>query len=348
MNSVAVTSNIDSTLASNVIKNTKDFTKPDIYCINAYGYELMYLNINGKKMFCLFNIIQRYSEINHKRIDFYGFIRYKGTLNRINILANLNNKTDTPYKITSIKELNIPGIICKYNFNGYNLSTSTNKNNYIVCEYILNLFLMWMDDKIACATSMLLERLRNNKINMLEEELAKVNDAYDKLKKDSGNDPEYIAELKSRYTSHPDTESWTVFVGLEMNLHHKIMYVNLGYRNQSRSNRQHICPSKYLCYVINVVCGHDIRLYCLKTFKEIMSKYNAKHVPKSSRKLELSFKDYCDPDYYKEYIEDKDLDNSLKLKDIKPNKNMLQDLVNMFTISVESNEWKDTKIFSMA
>ena len=78
-----------------------------------------------------------------------------------------------------------------------------------------------------------------------------------------------------------------------------------------------------------------------------MSKYNAKHVPKSSRKLELSFKDYCDPDYYKEYIEDKDLDNSLKLKDIKPNKSMLQDLVNMFTTSVESNEWKDTKIFSM-
>lgn len=49
MNSIAATSNIDSTLASNVIKNTKDFTKPDIYCINIYGYELMYLNINGKK-----------------------------------------------------------------------------------------------------------------------------------------------------------------------------------------------------------------------------------------------------------------------------------------------------------
>ena len=152
-----------------------------------------------------------------------------------------------------------------------------------------------------------------------------------------------LTNLKNHYKKHfvdpsKTTESWLVCVEMTKLVEEKSIKLQLRYLNESEENSSHINTTKYLVYVANTPCGHDIRYYCLDKFQEIMERHNGLKLTERSYMLSL-------PNFTDDRTIDDRLDTIVYWR-LNPKQSIVDDLVNMFNESIDQNSWTDSKLYT--
>lgn len=319
-------------IETKIIKNTKDSSAPVITNTHFYHYELMYMDINNERMYLISSLLNQYSTNTNKKVSFSDFIRNKGTLERINMIARvkLGSKKNI---VKAVKDLNdIPGVIQQYSFNGYDVGIKGKA--YIVCEKILNICLMWLDSKFACLVSELLTRLRNGDTANMTEDLKQLADDIDQVE-ESEEEPEE-EKPKELVTDY--------IIAIQVELDYEKSSIKFIPITVAMNSKKFFADKEtYLMYISNIhVDSGTLETAIVDKFKEVMDVHSG---AKESRKKYYSMllQDYCDPQYYNDH----EITTEIYLHEIIPKEELMTDIKNMMEEEVKARGWENTRIITM-
>lgn len=319
-------------IETKIIKNTKDSSAPVITNTHFYHYELMYMDINNERMYLISSLLNQYSTNTNKKVSFSDFIRNKGTLERINMIARvkLGSKKNV---VKAVKDLNdIPGVIQQYSFNGYDVGIKGKA--YIVCEKILNICLMWLDSKFAYLVSELLTRLRNGDTANMTEDLKQLADDIDQVE-ESEEEPEE-EKPKELVTDY--------IIAIQVELDYEKSSIKFIPITVAMNSKKFFSEKEtYLMYISNIhVDSGTLETAIADRFKEVMDVHSG---TKESRKKYYSMllQDYCDPQYYNDH----EITTEIYLHEIIPKEELMTDIKNMLEEEVKARGWENTRIITM-
>ena len=319
-------------IETKIIKNTKDSSAPVITNTHFYHYELMYMDINNERMYLISSLLNQYSANTNKKVSFSDFIRNKGTLERINMIARvkLGSKKNV---VKAVKDLNdIPGVIQQYSFNGYDVGIKGKA--YIVCEKVLNICLMWLDSKFAYLVSELLTRLRNGDTANMTEDLKQLADDIDQVE-ESAEEPEE-EKPKELVTDY--------IIAIQVELDYEKSSIKFIPITVAMNSKKFFSEKEtYLMYISNIhVDSGTLETAIADRFKEVMDVHGG---AKESRKKYYSMllQDYCDPQYYNDH----EITTEIYLHEIIPKEALMTDIKNMSEEEVKARGWENTRIITM-
>lgn len=319
-------------IETKIIKNTKDSSAPVITNTHFYHYELMYMDINNERMYLISSLLNQYSANTNKKVSFSDFIRNKGTLERINMIARvkLGSKKNV---VKAVKDLNdIPGVIQQYSFNGYDVGIKGKA--YIVCEKVLNICLMWLDSKFAYLVSELLTRLRNGDTANMTEDLKQLADDIDQVE-ESEEEPEE-EKPKELVTDY--------IIAIQVELDYEKSSIKFIPITVAMNSKKFFSEKEtYLMYISNIhVDSGTLETAIADRFKEVMDVHSG---TKESRKKYYSMllQDYCDPQYYNDH----EITTEIYLHEIIPKEELMTDIKNMLEEEVKARGWENTRIITM-
>ena len=319
-------------IETKIIKNTKDSSAPVITNTHFYHYELMYMDINNERMYLISSLLNQYSANTNKKVSFSDFIRNKGTLERINMIARvkLGSKKNV---VKAVKDLNdIPGVIQQYSFNGYDVGIKGKA--YIVCEKVLNICLMWLDSKFAYLVSELLTRLRNGDTANMTEDLKQLADDIDQVE-ESEEEPEE-EKPKELVTDY--------IIAIQVELDYEKSSIKFIPITVAMNSKKFFSDKEtYLMYISNIhVESGTLETAIADRFKEVMDVHSG---AKESRKKYYSMllQDYCDPQYYNDH----EITTEIYLHEIIPKEELMTDIKNMLEDEVKARGWENTRIITM-
>lgn len=319
-------------IETKIIKNTKDSSAPVITNTHFYHYELMYMDINNERMYLISSLLNQYSTNTNKKVSFSDFIRNKGTLERINMIARvkLGSKKNV---VKAVKDLNdIPGVIQQYSFNGYDVGIKGKA--YIVCEKVLNICLMWLDSKFAYLVSELLTRLRNGDTANMTEDLKQLADDIDQVE-ESEEEPEE-EKPKELVTDY--------IIAIQVELDYEKSSIKFIPITVAMNSKKFFSEKEtYLMYISNIhVDSGTLETAITDRFKEVMDVHGG---AKESRKKYYSMllQDYCDPQYYNDH----EITTEIYLHEIIPKEELMTDIKNMLEEEVKARGWENTRIITM-
>ena len=319
-------------IETKIIKNTKDSSAPVITNTHFYHYELMYMDINNERMYLISSLLNQYSTNTNKKVSFSDFIRNKGTLERINMIARvkLGSKKNV---VKAVKDLNdIPGVIQQYSFNGYDVGIKGKA--YIVCEKVLNICLMWLDSKFAYLVSELLTRLRNGDTANMTEDLKQLADDIDQVE-ESEEEPEE-EKPKELVTDY--------IIAIQVELDYEKSSIKFIPITVAMNSKKFFSEKEtYLMYISNIhVDSGTLETAIADRFKEVMDVHSG---TKESRKKYYSMllQDYCDPQYYNDH----EITTEIYLHEIIPKEELMTDIKNMLEEEVNARGWENTRIITM-
>lgn len=319
-------------IETKIIKNTKDSSAPVITNTHFYHYELMYMDINNERMYLISSLLNQYSANTNKKVSFSDFIRNKGTLERINMIARvkLGSKKNV---VKAVKDLNdIPGVIQQYSFNGYDVGIKGKA--YIVCEKVLNICLMWLDSKFAYLVSELLTRLRNGDTANMTEDLKQLADDIDQVE-ESEEEPEE-EKPKELVTDY--------IIAIQVELDYEKSSIKFIPITVAMNSKKFFSEKEtYLMYISNIhVDSGTLETAIVDRFKEVMDVHSG---TKESRKKYYSMllQDYCDPQYYNDH----EITTEIYLHEIIPKEELMTDIKNMLEEEVKARGWENTRIITM-
>lgn len=319
-------------IETKIIKNTKDSSAPVITNTHFYHYELMYMDINNERMYLISSLLNQYSANTNKKVSFSDFIRNKGTLERINMIARvkLGSKKNV---VKAVKDLNdIPGVIQQYSFNGYDVGIKGKA--YIVCEKVLNICLMWLDSKFAYLVSELLTRLRNGDTANMTEDLKQLADDIDQVE-ESEEEPEE-EKPKELVTDY--------IIAIQVELDYEKSSIKFIPITVAMNSKKFFSDKEtYLMYISNIhVESGTLETAIADKFKEVMDVHSG---AKESRKKYYSMllQDYCDPQYYNDH----EITTEIYLHEIIPKEELMTDIKNMLEDEVKARGWENTRIITM-
>lgn len=319
-------------IETKIIKNTKDSSAPVITNTHFYHYELMYMDINNERMYLISSLLNQYSANTNKKVSFSDFIRNKGTLERINMIARvkLGSKKNV---VKAVKDLNdIPGVIQQYSFNGYDVGIKGKA--YIVCEKVLNICLMWLDSKFAYLVSELLTRLRNGDTANMTEDLKQLADDIDQVE-ESEEEPEE-EKPKELVTDY--------IIAIQVELDYEKSSIKFIPITVAMNSKKFFSDKEtYLMYISNIhVESGTLETAIADRFKEVMDVHSG---AKESRKKYYSMllQDYCDPQYYNDH----EITTEIYLHEIIPKEELMTDIKNMLEEEVKARGWENTRIITM-
>lgn len=319
-------------IETKIIKNTKDSSAPVITNTHFYHYELMYMDINNERMYLISSLLNQYSTNTNKKVSFSDFIRNKGTLERINMIARvkLGSKKNV---VKAVKDLNdIPGVIQQYSFNGYDVGIKGKA--YIVCEKVLNICLMWLDSKFAYLVSELLTRLRNGDTANMTEDLKQLADDIDQVE-ESEEEPEE-EKPKELVTDY--------IIAIQVELDYEKSSIKFIPITVAMNSKKFFSEKEtYLMYISNIhVDSGTLETAIADRFKEVMDVHSG---TKESRKKYYSMllQDYCDPQYYNDH----EITTEIYLHEIIPKEELMTDIKNMLEEEVKARGWENTRIITM-
>lgn len=319
-------------IETKIIKNTKDSSAPVITNTHFYHYELMYMDINNERMYLISSLLNQYSANTNKKVSFSDFIRNKGTLERINMIARvkLGSKKNV---VKAVKDLNdIPGVIQQYSFNGYDVGIKGKA--YIVCEKVLNICLMWLDSKFAYLVSELLTRLRNGDTANMTEDLKQLADDIDQVE-ESEEEPEE-EKPKELVTDY--------IIAIQVELDYEKSSIKFIPITVAMNSKKFFSDKEtYLMYISNIhVESGTLETAIADRFKEVMDVHGG---AKESRKKYYSMllQDYCDPQYYNDH----EITTEIYLHEIIPKEELMTDIKNMLEEEVKARGWENTRIITM-
>ena len=319
-------------IETKIIKNTKDSSAPVITNTHFYHYELMYMDINNERMYLISSLLNQYSVNTNKKVSFSDFIRNKGTLERINMIARvkLGSKKNV---VKAVKDLNdIPGVIQQYSFNGYDVGIKGKA--YIVCEKVLNICLMWLDSKFAYLVSELLTRLRNGDTANMTEDLKQLADDIDQVE-ESEEEPEE-EKPKELVTDY--------IIAIQVELDYEKSSIKFIPITVAMNSKKFFSDKEtYLMYISNIhVESGTLETAIADRFKEVMDVHSG---AKESRKKYYSMllQDYCDPQYYNDH----EITTEIYLHEIIPKEELMTDIKNMLEDEVKARGWENTRIITM-
>lgn len=319
-------------IETKIIKNTKDSSAPVIMNTHFYHYELMYMDINNERMYLISSLLNQYSTNTNKKVSFSDFIRNKGTLERINMIARvkLGSKKNV---VKTVKDLNdIPGVIQQYSFNGYDVGIKGKA--YIVCEKVLNICLMWLDSKFAYLVSELLTRLRNGDTANMTEDLKQLADDIDQIE-ESEEEPEE-EKPKELVTDY--------IIAIQVELDYEKSSIKFIPITVAMNSKKFFSDKEtYLMYISNIhVESGTLETAIADKFKEVMDVHSG---AKESRKKYYSMllQDYCDPQYYNDH----EITTEIYLHEIIPKEELMTDIKNMLEDEVKARGWENTRIITM-
>ena len=319
-------------IETKIIKNTKDSSAPVITNTHFYHYELMYMDINNERMYLISSLLNQYSANTNKKVSFSDFIRNKGTLERINMIARvkLGSKKNV---VKAVKDLNdIPGVIQQYSFNGYDVGIKGKA--YIVCEKVLNICLMWLDSKFAYLVSELLTRLRNGDTANMTEDLKQLADDIDQVE-ESEEEPEE-EKPKELVTDY--------IIAIQVELDYEKSSIKFIPITLAMNSKKFFSEKEtYLMYISNIhVDSGTLETAIADRFKEVMDVHGG---AKESRKKYYSMllQDYCDPQYYNDH----EITTEIYLHEIIPKEELMTDIKNMLEEEVKARGWENTRIITM-
>ena len=319
-------------IETKIIKNTKDSSAPVITNTHFYHYELMYMDINNERMYLISSLLNQYSANTNKKVSFSDFIRNKGTLERINMIARvkLGSKKNV---VKAVKDLNdIPGVIQQYSFNGYDVGIKGKA--YIVCEKVLNICLMWLDSKFAYLVSELLTRLRNGDTANMTEDLKQLADDIDQVE-ESEEEPEE-EKPKELVTDY--------IIAIQVELDYEKSSIKFIPITVAMNSKKFFSEKEtYLMYISNIhVDSGTLETAIADRFKEVMDVHGG---AKESRKKYYSMllQDYCDPQYYNDH----EITTEIYLHEIIPKEELMTDIKNMLEEEVKARGWENTRIITM-
>ena len=319
-------------IETKIIKNTKDSSAPVITNTHFYHYELMYMDINNERMYLISSLLNQYSTNTNKKVSFSDFIRNKGTLERINMIARvkLGSKKNV---VKAVKDLNdIPGVIQQYSFNGYDVGIKGKA--YIVCEKVLNICLMWLDSKFAYLVSELLTRLRNGDTANMTEDLKQLADDIDQVE-ESEEEPEE-EKPKELVTDY--------IIAIQVELDYEKSSIKFIPITVAMNSKKFFSEKEtYLMYISNIhVDSGTLETAIADRFKEVMDVHGG---AKESRKKYYSMllQDYCDPQYYNDH----EITTEIYLHEIIPKEELMTDIKNMLEEEVKARGWENTRIITM-
>lgn len=319
-------------IETKIIKNTKDSSAPVITNTHFYHYELMYMDINNERMYLISSLLNQYSTNTNKKVSFSDFIRNKGTLERINMIARvkLGSKKNV---VKAVKDLNdIPGVIQQYSFNGYDVGIKGKA--YIVCEKVLNICLMWLDSKFAYLVSELLTRLRNGDTANMTEDLKQLADDIDQVEEsEEEQEEEKPKELVTDY-----------IIAIQVELDYEKSSIKFIPITVAMNSKKFFSEKEtYLMYISNIhVDSGTLETAIADRFKEVMDVHSG---TKESRKKYYSMllQDYCDPQYYNDH----EITTEIYLHEIIPKEELMTDIKNMLEEEVKARGWENTRIITM-
>ena len=319
-------------IETKIIKNTKDSSAPVITNTHFYHYELMYMDINNERMYLISSLLNQYSTNTGKKVTFSEFIRNKGSLDRINMIARVKLGVKKNI-VKEVKDLNdIPGVIQQYSFNGYDVGIKGKA--YIVCEKVLNICLMWLDSKFACLVSELLTRLRNGDTTNINEDLKQLAENIDNVEaSEEESEEEKPKELIKDY-----------IIAIQVELDYEKSAIKFIPIVVPMNSRKFFADKEtYLMYISNIhVDSGKLETAVADKFKEVMDIHSG---AKESRKkyYSMMLEDYCDKDYYNDH----EITTEVYLHEIIPKEELMTDIKNMLEEEVDARNWEDTRIITM-
>ena len=175
--------NILTNVEGPIFVNYKDPSKPVLKSMIFYGYYIRYFDFDYGQMFVVSDLIVQYCKRNNKpRFIFKDYLKTNNAKAIIKIL------TEELYGENSPHIINIQNNVLTYSVKGimeiidyldeYSIGITTKTR--IICEDLLNTFLMWLDPEFAIKVSRFLKYCRQmyfqNNLNIYKTSIKRLTD----------------------------------------------------------------------------------------------------------------------------------------------------------------------------
>ena len=378
--SITLISKMDKNILTNVegpvYTNHRDPSKPVLKSMIFYGYNIKYFDFEYGQMFVVADLISQYCKHNNKsRINFTNFLRLNKTKDIIRVLTeefNARNLMHYEYSENSTGNINISCII-EYNTDVKYYKIGILTDTYIICEELLNIFLMWLDPNFAVKVSYFLKYCRqlysqNNlniyksSIKQLTNDTKELHEEIERLNNDNKALTLHCNTALNRSVKNISKESFCSYIyvrGFVYDEFKTSVIISHGFRNQLQLPAN--IRNTTLVLINNMPSGHQYRNQIKSKITDILADYDGDEYITNDNTMSLVLKNKSDT--YVNTFEipvEKYTDSMMIILDIDgkykgkhpsfdfntsvPNNELVLDFIDMSNSLIVDNHWNESYI----
>ena len=298
--------NILTNVEGPVFVNYKDPSKPVLKSMLFYGYYIRYFDFEYGQMFVVADLISQYCKINNKgRINFTDYLRLSTTsviIEELTAEVNSGNPLLNDNLQNTSRKFDVCGII-EYNtdikYYGIGIKTDT----YIICEELLNTFLIWLDPKFAIKVAHFLKYYRHESIknnltihqNNIKQLTLENNDLHEEIERLDNDNKALTLRCNTalnRSVKNVSKESFCSYIyvrGFIYNEFESKVIISHGFRNQLQLPAN--IRNTALVLINNMPSGHQYRNQIKSKILDVLEDYDGDEYIANDESMTLVSKD---------------------------------------------------------
>ena len=298
--------NILTNVEGPVFINYKDPSKPVLKSMMFYGYFIRYFDFEYGQMFVVSDLLTQYCKLNNKsRITFNDYLKTNNAKSMIKILTkelgmvNLPSSTDIQNNILSYNVKGIMEIIDYLDEYKIGIKTKTR----IICNDLLNTFLIWLDPEFAFKVSQFLKYCRQsylqNNLNIYKTSIKQLSDENNDLHGEIerlDNDNKALTlrcnTALNRSVKNVSKESFCSYIyvrGFIYNEFESKVIISHGFRNQLQLPAN--IRNTALVLINNMPSGHQYRNQIKSKMLDVLEDYDGDEYIANDESMTLVSKD---------------------------------------------------------
>lgn len=298
--------NILTNVEGPVFVNYKDPSKHVLKSMMFYGYFIRYFDFEYGQMFVVSDLLTQYCKLNNKsRITFNDYLKTNNAKSMIKILTkelgmvNLPSSTDIQNNILSYNVKGIMEIIDYLDEYKIGIKTKTR----IICNDLLNTFLIWLDPEFAFKVSQFLKYCRQsylqNNLNTYKTSIKQLSDENNDLHGEIerlDNDNKALTlrcnTALNRSVKNVSKESFCSYIyvrGFIYNEFESKVIISHGFRNQLQLPAN--IRNTALVLINNMPSGHQYRNQIKSKMLDVLEDYNGDEYIANDESMTLVSKD---------------------------------------------------------
>ena len=281
--------NILTNVEGPVFVNYKDPSKPVLKSMMFYGYYIRYFDFEYGQMFVVADLLTQYCKLNNKsRITFNDYLKTNNAKSMIKILTKELGVVNLPSPINiqnNILSYNVKGIMEIIDYlDEYKIGIRTKTR--IICNDLLNTFLIWLDPEFAFKVSQFLKYCRQsylqNNLNIYKTSIKQLSDENNDLHEEIerlDNDNKTLTlrcnTALNRSVKNVSKESFCSYIyvrGFIYNEFESKVIISHGFRNQLQLPAN--IRKTALVLINNMPSGHQYRNQIKSKMLDVLEDYD--------------------------------------------------------------------------
>lgn len=303
-------SKMDKSILTNVegpvFVNYKDPSKPALKSMLFYGYYIRYFDFKYGQMFVVSDLLAQYCKRNNNpRIAFNDYLKTNSAKSIIKILTEELNVVKSPHLINvqnNVLTYSVRGIMEIIDYlDEYRIGIKTKTR--IICEDLLNTFLIWLDPEFAFKVSRFLKHCRQlyfqNNLNIYKTSIKQLTDDTKELHREIerlDNDNKALTlrcnTALNRSVKNVSKESFCSYIyvrGFIYNEFESKVIISHGFRNQLQLPAN--IRKTALVLINNMPSGHQYRNQIKSKILDVLEDYDGDEYIANDESMTLVSKD---------------------------------------------------------